>query len=182
MQSADWLVVRRRARKGDAGAQFILSFAEATPRTRRRWLERAADQGHAEAQYTLHGLYFADNTEGWLLKAAQAGCPEAQCALGCYYAWVPDHINMRRWYLEAAEQGHPVAQYEIGLAMLIGEGGLSDPYQSIAWLEKAALAEAYTAKDARGVLADVLDGGYYNVTPDPERATHWRDLGIGSTA
>lgn len=176
LDADDWRVVRRMARTGDVGAQFIMSFADYTPRTRKRWLQRAADQGHAEAAYDLYGMYPTDNTGGWLLKAAQAGSAEAQCALGCYFAWIPDHTNMRHWYLQAAVQGQPVAQYEVGLTLLTGEGGPADPEQGIAWLEKAAVADAYTASDARGVLGDVLESGHYGVAPDSKRAAFWRNF------
>ena len=169
-----WRCVRRKARAGDAGAQYILSLSDLSTRTRRRWLKAAADQGHAEAFYELYEGYPVSNKGGWLQKSAEAGCPAAQNALACHYAWIPDHGNMRHWYLQAALQGHPNAQYEIGFTLLLGEGGPADPVEAVAWLEKAAMSDDDVAQQACRLLGDVYSGGLYGVMQDSEMASYWR--------
>ncbi|MGE0493050.1 MAG: tetratricopeptide repeat protein [Vulcanimicrobiota bacterium] len=172
----DWRSIRRQARQGDVGAEFLLGFADVSPRTRRKWLTRAADHGHAEAFFLLHGGYPIHNAGGWLERSAERGCAEAQSALGCYYAWEPnrDEVKMRYWYGQAALQGGGVAMYEFGFSLLLGEGGPADPEGAVAWLEKAAATDAHTAEEARGLLGDVLSDGLYGVARDPERAEYWR--------
>lgn len=170
-----WKALRKKAQKGDPGAQFLLSLSdELAPRTKRKWLRLASSQGHPEANYRLHGIYHVENRDNWLLAAAATGCREAQAALGCYYAWLPDQVQSRRWYFEAALQGQPVAMYEVGFTLLLGEGGPADPVEGIKWLEKAAEAEAYTAEAARGLLADIFGDGLLGIRQDAERAKYWR--------
>ena len=53
-------------------------------------LRRDAEQGDAEAQYTLGGLYDAG------------------------HGVVQDYVEARKWYLKAAEQGVAMAQYGLG--------------------------------------------------------------------
>ena len=84
---------------------------------------KAADQGHAEAQFNL-GLMYA-NGDGvaqnyaeavkWFRKAADQGLAGAQSSLGNLYdngVGVPeDDVQAYKWWNLAAAQGHKDAKY-----------------------------------------------------------------------
>jgi TPR repeat protein len=79
-----------------------------------RWFRRAAEQGHAEAQYNLGLLY--GNGQG-----------------------VPyDYGAAVGWTRLAAEQGDPLAQYNLGVLYHNGEGVAQDVVESHMWLNLAA--------------------------------------------
>src|SRR5690348_18052621 len=84
---------RPLAEKGDADAQFNLGQAYRLGRgvpinlaAAKTWFERAANQGHVDAQTTLGLLLFqnGDQAEGlkWLKKAADQGEPRALLVYG----------------------------------------------------------------------------------------------------
>ena len=87
-----------------------------------KYFRKAADQGHARAQYELGVCYNfgygirKDLKEAvkWYRKAAEQGYIYAIFDLGeCYYygKGVPkDHKEAAKWYRKAAEQGYPDAQ------------------------------------------------------------------------
>jgi len=93
----------------------------------------AADQGQADAQFNLGGLYI--NGEGvsqdytqaaaWYRKAAEQGDADAQFKLGRLYYHghgVPqDDTQSAFWYRKAAEQGNAEAQYLLGLTYTLGD-------------------------------------------------------------
>ena len=82
-----------------------------------RWYRKAADQGNADAQFSLGYMY--DNGQGvpqdyaeaarWYRKAADQGDADAQFNLGYMYdkgQGVPqDYAEAARWYRKAADQG-----------------------------------------------------------------------------
>jgi len=82
-----------------------------------RWYRKAAEQGHAGAQYNLGVMYLngqgvrQDHAEAarWFRKAAEQGHAGAQCILGGMYEYgrglKQDHAEAARWYRKAAEQG-----------------------------------------------------------------------------
>ena len=88
--------------------------------------EKAAEQGNAEAQYSLGRCYY--NGEGvgkdftkavsWFDKAAEQGYAEAQYKLGrCYYYGEgvnKDHAKAVYWFAKAAGEGNVSAQYALG--------------------------------------------------------------------
>ena len=87
-----------------------------------KWYLKAAEQGHAEAQYDLGYCYYYGNgvkqsykeAAKWLRKAAEQGHAEAQYNLGyCYY----NGYGVERSYEEAAEwsaeQGYEKAIVDI---------------------------------------------------------------------
>jgi len=90
-------------------------------------LRREAEQGDAQAQYTLGGAYYNGNgvarnlVEGtkWLLKAAEQGYAPAQCDFGAMYEkGVPgveqSYQDALKWFRKAAEQGDTLAQHNLG--------------------------------------------------------------------
>lgn len=99
-----------------------------------QWYDRAARQGHAQAQYLLANLY----------AFGHAGVPEG-------------HDAMRvaaQWYFEAARQGHMDAQYSLGLLFLAGSGVTQNAAEARKWFGRAARqghadARAYLKEAAR---------------------------------
>ena len=87
------------------------------------WYRRAAEQGHAIAQYDLswmyqHGRGVSQNSSEaaqWCRRAAEQGYADAQNTLGWRYQYVrgvgaQNYDEAIRWYRRAAEQGHADAQ------------------------------------------------------------------------
>ncbi|MBI3900427.1 MAG: protein kinase [Gammaproteobacteria bacterium] len=84
--------VKAAAEAGDANAQFRLAHMlwDGTAGTRdetqaRDWMERAAEQGHRDAQFALGSFYERRNdvrtAAGWYQRAAEAGHNDARNAL-----------------------------------------------------------------------------------------------------
>ena len=119
----------------------------------------AADQGQADAQFNLGGLYIngegvpqndthqgvpQDHTQAaaWYRKVAEQGDAEAQYNLGFLYhkgQGVPqDYARAATWYRKAAEQGDADAQFNLGRLYYHGHGVPQDDTQSDFWYRKAA--------------------------------------------
>ena len=85
------------------------------------WIEKAAEQGHADAQCQLGRLYdlgkgvLEDDEEAvrWYEKAAEQGHADGQYWLGLKYSLQLDYIEADKWYRKAAEQGHRDAKKAI---------------------------------------------------------------------
>lgn len=104
----------------------------------RRWLCRAAEQGHREAQALLtqfqassHSrteILSEDTLPDWCL-AAEEGNPEAQYQVGCHFLKHPDtQSDGERYLAMAVNQGHGKACLELGRRMLQrGEGERAVP-------------------------------------------------------
>jgi len=117
-----------------------------------RWLRRAAEMGHPEAQYGLGSAHLAG--EGveesmelaavWFRRAASNGNASAQCNLGAFYAQglgglQQDFEQALRWYQASADQGNPDGQHNMALMHAQGLGGLEQDFQRAReWGEKAA--------------------------------------------
>jgi len=116
---------RPLAERGDADAQFNLGQAyrlgrgvPADPRTSNMWFERAARQGHAQAEANLALALFQggerERAIPWLQRAAERGDRRAQYYLGTAHFngdlvprdWPRAYALMSR----SAEQGLPQAQ------------------------------------------------------------------------
>ena len=114
------------------------------------YYRRAAEQGHAWAQFRL-GLCYEngrgitkDATQAvtWYRKAAEQGHAPAQSNLGYCYGTgtgvAKDATQAVYWYRKAAEQGLAPAQYNLGWCYQHGRGVTADKVQAIAWYRKAA--------------------------------------------
>ncbi|NQU69022.1 MAG: sel1 repeat family protein, partial [Rhodospirillales bacterium] len=75
---------------------------------------KAAEQGHATAQYNLGSMY-------------QKGAAMPQ-----------DFAQAARWHRQAAEQGDPRAQLELGLLYARGEGVRKDLIKAYKWINLAS--------------------------------------------
>jgi TPR repeat protein len=108
-------------------------------------LQKKADAGDANAQYTLgrayesgHGLpQRADQATIWYRKAAEQGNEKAENSLGVLY-WFgngveKDKAESIRWYRRAARQGNATAMFNLGAAYYNGEGVSINDTQAYAW-------------------------------------------------
>ena len=130
-----------------------------------RWYRKAAEQGHAEAQfnmgfYSIQGIGVDRDTiqaVEWYQKAAEKGHAEAQYILGDFYyngvGVTPDTIQAVEWYRKAAEQGHTSAQHMMGIAYENGYGIERSEPSAIEWYRKAAKGTGPAQEEAKVALA-----------------------------
>jgi TPR repeat protein len=95
-----------------------------------------AEQGHAEAQVSLSGMYLSgrgvpqDYAEAvkWYLLAAEQDDDHAQYYLDSLYRYghLQDYAETVKWVRLAAEQGNAVAQFSVGGMYNEGNGVLQD--------------------------------------------------------
>ena len=162
------------------------------------WIREAANQGWAEAQASLAGMYadgrgvapdefeakrWSDQASeqaraeaeavAWFRQAAEQGNVEAQLVLGIIYSAgriVPrDEVKAARWYLQAAEQGNVVAQYALGLKHDRGEGVVRDEVGAVRWY-RAAAEQGHAA--AQLILGHRFFSGR-GITQDAAEAVRW---------
>lgn len=122
--------LRKAAEQGDADSQFTLGYNfyngfmpfERDYAEGRKWLQRAAEQGHAEGQYwfALSLRYNDRQSEAvrWFLRAAEQGHDVAQWYVGIYYhngsGGLPkDLAEAAKWYRRAVEQGNEDAKIQL---------------------------------------------------------------------
>lgn len=109
-----------------------------------KWLERAANQEHAEAKALLESaspeetddqILNEENLPKWC-ERAENGDPEAQYQVAAYFQWLAEpgaQEEVFRYLSEAAEHGHP------GACLMLGESLLhSDPIRAVENLRNAA--------------------------------------------
>ena len=115
-----------------------------------KWWRRAAEQGHAGAQYSL-GFFGCEQGLGaekddaaaamWYRKAAEQGHAQAQCSLGFMYLCgtgvAKDYAEAFRWFQKSAMQGNPGGQYMLGNMYSSGEGVERNDKEAIRWYHKA---------------------------------------------
>lgn len=145
-----------------------------------QWFFEAADQGYADAQYTLGWMFMQgeglDQDLGqafhWLRQAARQGHLQAQYHLGNLYiqgqGTAPDPKTAMYWYKKAAEQGHEEArQAQVKLFLKAArQGDLDAQYrlgmlyakvpetlpQAFQWIHRAAIRGHVTAQFTLGTL------------------------------
>ena len=145
------------ANGGSAEAQYWVGTMHAQGRGMRsdaraaaEWYQKAAEQGHAAAAFSLGFMYYTGSGEGssavaadavkarrWLTRAADAGHAMAQAALGeMYYAARGGARDVAKAYalsLAAAEAGITAAQHNVGLMSAAGEGTPQDRVAALKW-------------------------------------------------
>ena len=143
-----------------------------------------AEQGHAEAQYSLGSMYFlgkglaTDHKKAvkWYTLAAEQGYSAAQALLGAMYreelGVAQDYKQALKWTTLAADQEHETAQYDLGFMYASGQGVNQDYKQAIKW---------YTLSAEQGYsIAQHNLGGMYNkgegIPQDYEIAFKWYTL------
>ena len=124
-----------------------------------------ANQGDAEAQFNLGGMYeigngvpqdFAEAAK-WYRKAAEQGLVEAQSILGVMYhagdGVQQDYAEAVKWHRKAAEQGYARAQLETGLMYRHGIGVPQDFIQAHMWFNLAATQGNELGRKFREIVA-----------------------------
>lgn len=152
--------IKPKAEGGDVRAQVLLGSMYAEGKGVMGsfdgavlWFRKAAEQGHAYAQYELGMMYLqggrhrtsarSDEKEAmkWLHKAAEEGYIEAQASLGLIYAFEGAKQDLKeavKWFRKAAEQKHFYGEYFLGQAYLNGMEVEQDLNESFKWFRKAA--------------------------------------------
>lgn len=123
----------------------------------RESLERAAEEGSAEAQNALGLILCFGHDEPraaaeWFARAGDQDHPEALRSLGYLFEGglgVPkDDAQAAEFYRRAAELGDPFAQFNLAVMLYQGRGVPHDPVAAHHWLKQAAdqgMAEAQEA-------------------------------------
>jgi len=126
---------RPLAEKGDADAEFNLGQAYRLGRgvainlaAAKTWFERAAGQGHVDAQTTLGLLLFQNG----------------------------DQASGLKWLKKAADQGEPRALLVYGTALVNGDGVTQDPVLGYAYVSRAAAQGLQPAKETLDQLDQIL--------------------------
>lgn len=126
---------RPLADKGDPDAQFNLGQAYRLGRgvpinlaAAKSWFERAASQGHVDAETTLGLLLFQNGDQPAGLK----------------------------WLKKAADQGEPRAMLVYGTALVNGDGVTQDPALGYAYVSRAAAQGLEPAKETLDQLEKLL--------------------------
>src|SRR3954453_11487028 len=126
---------RPLAEKGDADAEFNLGQAYRLGRgvatnlaAAKTWFERAAAQGHVDAQTTLGLLLFQNGDQAAGLK----------------------------WLKKAADQGEPRALLVYGTALVNGDSVTQNPVLGYAFVSRAAAQGLEPAKDTLKQLDQIL--------------------------
>lgn len=145
------------------------------------WFRKAAEQGHAEAQYRLAEMYAGGEGVGfslkqalkWFRRAAEQGNAAAQYKMGilCMEGETrpPDMAQAMEWFRKAAEQGSAEAQYNLGVMYAGGEGVPPDMAQALKWFRKAAEQGNAAAQNYLGIM--YCNG--YGVAKDRHEAARW---------
>ncbi len=146
-----------------------------------QWFRKAAEQGHAQAQYHLGHMYDSgkgvteDNQQAiqWYRKAVEQGLAQAQLQLGGMYqrgvGVSRDEQEALKWYRKAAEQGYAPAQDLLGMIYQLGVGVTQDDQQAVNWYRQAA-------EQGHAKAQYHLGQSYYNgkgVTKDEPEAIKW---------
>jgi len=133
-----------------------------------------AEENNAEAQTLLGSLYVnglgveQDATKGlsWIMKAATQGYEAAK-------------VRAFLLCLEEANQGDAAAMYNVGYMCLNGWGGEYDTNVCIEWLENAAKLGHIRSGN---VLSQIYTKGMFDITPDEEKASYWKNLATAFAA
>ncbi len=139
---------------------------EQDPRKAVEWYRKAAEQGHADAQFSL-GLSYTDGTGvqkdpykavEWYRKAAEQGQADAQFMLGICCAngtgMQKDPYKAVEWFRKAAEQGQPLALFQLGESYEYGNGVPKDMLTAMEWYGKACDNKNQKGCDAYARLYD----------------------------
>ena len=133
-------IIQQLAEQGDARAQYVLhqhylrgEQVAQNLETAERWLQVAANNGNADAQYSLALRYNTINEH-----------------------YPVDHALAGNWLKRAAKQGHINAQYELGEHYHRGVGMQKDLVLSYIWLTLASRHNNFVAIRARSLLVDEM--------------------------
>ena len=106
----------RELRKIDQNNTYVESTigVPKNPIEAEKWYRKAAEQGHARAQFKLAKIYYSGD-----------GVPK-------------DAVEAVKWWRLAAQLGHPTAQYNLGVMYFTGQGITKDFSEASKWFRKAS--------------------------------------------
>ncbi len=150
------------ANDGDAKSQYERGMqylrgdigVAKNPAEASKWLELAANQGHADASYNLGVLY----------RAGQGVLQNFETAF--------------QWFELAAKQNHAEAQYSIGLMYQKGQSVQVDLVKSYVWLNLAAAQGHAGATGARNGVLQVMTA--QQVADGQRGSRDWRPVGYAA--
>jgi len=142
-----------------------------------KWLEKAAERGHAEAQAYLGWINYDNklyaDAFAWYRKAATQGNACGQNSLGDMYenglGTPKDYEEAAKWYKKAAEQGYAAAQVNLGTMYYNGMSVSQDQAEAVKWFRKAA-EQGYADAEWRLGTAYCLGEG---VSQDTREGLTW---------
>jgi len=156
------------AEMGDDGTQDKSRLPEAGV-----WYRKAAEQGHARAQFMLAELYNygelgenqRTNCIPWYLKAAAQGNAQAQAKISELPKLYPNNelacsLNQREYLSKATKQDDIEALFETARRYYVGEGVRADPVKAFICLEKVAQHDSSGFTDAYYYLAVMYEKGF----------------------
>ena len=130
-----------------------------------KFFRKAAEQGHADAQYSLGYIYMHSNLKEdgkqvapdhklgfqWYEKAANQSHTVAQFKTGWAYEFgfgvTIDRVKAVEWYRKAAEKNHSEAQVRLGYLYFTGQGVPLDKKEGLKWYRMAASQGNKRAKE-----------------------------------
>ncbi len=192
----DYKSIKALAENGDARAQLEAGNClrwgyggvEKDLKAALAWYLKAAEQGHAEAQFKLGDVYqFGGGVDRdlkeafkWFRKAAEQGHAAAQNSIGSHFFTQGPDKNKEaiKWFRKAAEQGHPGAQFNLGTAYMSASGVKGNQAEAIKWWRRAAEKSDAMSQAQLGKL-------YWKGGPVPEdkvRAFAWFSLAARNAA
>jgi len=145
------------------------------------YFKKSAEQGHADAQFTLGYMYeYGQGVDQdykqavyWYRKLAEQGDADAQCNIGFMYdegqGVDQDKKQAVYWYRKSAEQGLAEAQCNLGYMYEYGQGVDQDKKQAVYWYRKSA-EQGYAP--AQNNLGEMYAKGQ-GVDQDKKQAVYW---------
>lgn len=178
------------AEAGNADAQYYMGIlfalgrgVERDTRQAENWLQKAAQQGHGGAQYSLGAIYLQRSdipqAINYFKAAAARGHRSAEYNLGVIYAKghdvERDLEQAFRWYSLAAAKGHPNAQFNLGVFYRDGLGTDANAHKALEWLTEAARNGSVLAQNnlarmfalGQGVPRDLVRSYMWLETAEP---------------
>ncbi|WP_444985497.1 tetratricopeptide repeat protein [Halomonas mongoliensis] len=175
-QSQDFDANLIKAKEGDVRAQYLVGAAylygleaqevEVDHEQGRYWLEKAADQGAAEAYSELARIYRkgmgvekdASKYEEYLAEAAERGMSSARLDIKDLYRYGDPEMGIEQdekkyiyWLIREAEDDHPYAMRNLAISYRQGLGVEVDMKKSFEWLIRAverddSISQAYAGE------------------------------------
>lgn len=205
---------RRAAQEGDAASQFCLGTCylagaggvAADRKEAAKWLQKAAEHGHVQAQFTIGCLYgdgdgVEQDTEEamkWFGMAAEQGDADAQYYLGLCHFWgsfpvksgIPDIFKGIKgdmgeavnWFRKSAGQGNIIAATTLGTLYQYGYGVKKDEDRAQEYFRKMIEPVRRAAEggdaDSQCMLGLFYENGF-GVEKNEEEAIRWYQRSSG---
>ncbi|MDR5894442.1 tetratricopeptide repeat protein, partial [Halomonas mongoliensis] len=177
-QSQDFDANLIKAKEGDVRAQYLVGAAylygleaqevEVDHEQGRYWLEKAADQGAAEAYSELARIYRngmgveknASKYEEYLAEAAERGMSSARLEIKDLYRHGDSEVGVEKndknyiyWLRKEAEDNHPYAMINLAITYRQGLGVEVNLEKAFEWIMRAV--------DLDDIGAQYMAGEYY---------------------